>query len=96
MKKDFSIQSVAKIGKSLQKHKTTWFMLVFFSLLLLMAAGAFFALNPPENKETVKKGEDRIKSLEINFDKQTIQDLKKEQASTTVTGPAGRNPFMPY
>ena len=85
-----------KITPLLKKHQS--FILAILILLFVsgMSLGAFLSINPANNKEAVQKGEEKIKSLNIYFDKKTLEDIQKEQGSAVIQGSAGRNPFAPY
>ncbi len=72
--------------------------LIALTAILFIAATVFAtynAVNPGLNNESVVEGEEKLKSLDIQFDSKTLKELKEEKAPSIIEGPAGRNPFTP-
>lgn len=69
------------------------FMVVFF--IAGMLAGSYYVLFLIGDSEATSAGEKRLKELDINFDKKTIEELESQQEPSTIQGPAGQNPFSP-
>jgi hypothetical protein len=85
-----------QIKKIFNKYKDLMYVLVVLTFVIGMAIGAYLAINPAEDAATAQTGETAVQSLNITFNNKVITNLETETAPSTVSGPAGRNPFMPY
>lgn len=82
------------LGK-IKKHRKglTYFAVVVF--IVLMLAGSYYVLFLISDNAATTAGEKRLKELNINFDKKTIEELESQREPSTIQGPSGQNPFAP-
>lgn len=82
--------------KSLRRYKQTVYFVLAIIIVLVVITLTYLAVNPIEDKETATKGKDKLNTLNMSFDKKTLEEIQDNKASSLVSGAAGRVPFMPY
>lgn len=100
LKSNIKIPKIKGLLGTISAEKSMWqkgFLAVAVITVIIFSISCAYLLIRPINEDLKKIVEEEISSTNINFDKNTLDNLEKRRAPEKITAPStGKNPFMPF